>query len=89
MYDADGDETGSFAELSLSSSGTFRFFLIRFEGKYFTETDGFGAIGTYDSSIEDTSVTALTLTGSITKGNPIIKINQLDNTSEDVFMIKI
>ncbi len=59
-------------------------FTIGLRGEYFTETGDFGAIGT---GVEDSSVFAVTLTGSATIGNLIIKPElRLDNASDDAFI---
>ena len=59
-------------------------FTIGLRGEYFTETGDFGAIGT---GVEDSSVFAVTLTGSATIGNLIIKPElRLDSASDDAFI---
>ncbi|MFT6930995.1 MAG: hypothetical protein ACI9AV_002286, partial [Sediminicola sp.] len=59
-------------------------FTIGLRGEYFTETGDFGAIGT---GIEDSSVFAVTLTGSATIGNLMIKPElRLDSASDDAFI---
>lgn len=65
----------------LATSDTFS---IGLRGEYFKESGEFGAIGT---GVEDSSVLALTLTGSATIGNLIIKPElRLDNASDDSFL---
>lgn len=81
----DGDEgIGNFAGAALypqySASENFTLGL---RGEYFTETDGFGAIGGADED-GDASVFAVTLTGSATIGNLILKPElRLDSASEE------
>lgn len=59
-------------------------FSIGLRGEYFAETGDFGAIGT---GVEDSSVMALTLTGSATIGNLILKPEfRLDSTSDAAFL---
>lgn len=59
-------------------------FSIGLRGEYFAETGDFGAIGT---GVEDSSVVALTLTGSATIGNLILKPEfRLDSTSDAAFL---
>tara|TARA_R110002051_G_scaffold97131_2_gene167295 strand:+ start:568 stop:1614 length:1047 start_codon:yes stop_codon:yes gene_type:complete len=59
-------------------------FTIGLRGEYFTETGDFGAIGT---GVEDSSVFAVTLTGSATIGNLQIKPElRLDSASDDAFI---
>lgn len=59
-------------------------FTMGLRGEYFIETGDFGAIGT---GVEDSSVVALTLTGSATIGNLILKPElRLDSASEDAFL---
>ncbi|MEB8329751.1 porin [Flavobacteriaceae bacterium KMM 6897] len=59
-------------------------FTIGLRGEYFTETGDFGAIGT---GVEDSSVFAVTLTGSATIGNLMIKPElRLDSASDDAFI---
>ena len=59
-------------------------FTIGLRGEYFTETGDFGAIGT---RVEDSSVFLVTLTGSATIGNLIIKPElRLDSASDDAFI---
>jgi hypothetical protein len=59
-------------------------FTLGLRGEYFVETGNFGAIGT---GVDDSSVLALTLTGSATIGDLTIKPElRLDNASEDAFL---
>lgn len=61
-------------------------FAIGLRGEYFAETGNFGAIGGTDAS-GDANVIAVTLTGSATIGDLIIKPElRLDSASEDVFL---
>ncbi len=58
-------------------------FTIGLRGEYFSETDFFGAIGSVDPE-GDASVFAVTLTGSATIGDLMIKPEfRLDSASED------
>ncbi len=81
----DGSDDTGFAGVALypqyKTSDTFTLGL---RGEYFAETGDFGAIGT---GVEDSSVLALTLTGSATIGNLILKPElRLDSASEDAFI---
>lgn len=59
-------------------------FSLGLRGEYFAETGDFGAIGT---GVEDSSVLALTLTGSATIGDLLIKPElRLDSASDDAFV---
>ncbi len=81
----DGAEgIGSFAGAALYPQyATSENFTIGLRGEYFSETDGFGAIGTAEN---DDSVFAVTLTGSATIGNLIIKPElRLDSASDDSY----
>ena len=61
-------------------------FAIGLRGEYFSETGFFGAIGGTDVE-GDAGVVAVTLTGSATIGDLMIKPElRLDNASEDVFL---
>lgn len=65
-------------------------FSIGLRGEYFATTDGFGeviGIGFAEDGDDDDSVFAVTLTGSATIGNLIIKPElRFDTASEDVFL---
>lgn len=81
----DGSDDTGFAGVALypqlKTSDTFTLGL---RGEYFAETGDFGAIGT---GLEDSSVLALTLTGSATIGNLILKPElRLDSASDDAFV---
>lgn len=81
------DDGGSFTGVALypqyALSDTFSLGL---RGEYFMEGDYFGAIGASDAD-GDSSVLALTLTGSATIGNLILKPEvRLDSASEDAFI---
>lgn len=81
----DGSDDTGFAGVALypqyQTSDTFTLGL---RGEYFTETGNFGAIGT---GVDDSSVLALTLTGSASIGDLVIKPElRLDNASEDAFL---
>jgi len=81
------DDGGSFTGVALypqyAISDTFSLGL---RGEYFMETDFFGAIGASDVD-GDSNVLALTLTGSATIGDLILKPEiRLDSASEDAFI---
>jgi hypothetical protein len=81
----DGADDTGFAGVALypqyQTSDTFTLGL---RGEYFKETGNFGAIGT---GIDDSSVLALTLTGSASIGDLVIKPElRLDNASDDAFL---
>ena len=81
----DGSDDTGFAGVALypqlKTSDTFTLGL---RGEYFAETGDFGAIGT---GLEDSNVLALTLTGSATIGDLILKPElRLDSASEDAFL---
>ncbi|MBT8187038.1 MAG: porin [Croceitalea sp.] len=81
------DDGGSFTGVALypqyKTSDTFT---IGLRGEYFMEGDFFGAIGASDPD-GDASVLALTLTGSATIGDLMIKPEiRLDSASEDAFI---
>ena len=81
----DGADDTGFAGVALYPQyQTSESFTIGLRGEYFTETGNFGAIGT---GVEDSSVFAVTLTGSATIGDLIIKPElRLDAASEDAFL---
>lgn len=86
----DGDEedgVGSFAGVAVYPQlATSDNFSIGLRGEYFAETDFFGAVGGTDAD-GDASVFAVTLTGSATIGDLIIKPElRLDSASEEVFI---
>ena len=86
----DGDEedgVGSFAGVAVYPQlATSDNFSIGLRGEYFAETDSFGAVGASDAD-GDASVFAVTLTGSATIGDLIIKPElRLDSASEEVFI---
>ena len=59
-------------------------FTLGLRGEYFVETGNFGAIGT---GVEDSSVFAVTLTGSATIGDLTVKPElRLDSASDDAFL---
>ncbi len=78
------DGIGSFAGVAVYPQlATSENFTIGLRGEYFTTTDGFEAIGSLDAE-GDASVFAVTLTGSATIGNLMIKPElRLDSASED------
>ena len=78
------DGIGSFAGVAVYPQlATSENFTIGLRGEYFSETDFFGAIGSTDAA-GDASVFAVTLTGSATIGNLMIKPElRLDSASED------
>ncbi len=78
-----GDDAAGFAGVALYPQlATSEDFTIGLRGEYFTELDGvFGAIGTL---VEDSSVFAITLTGSYSIENLTIKPElRLDSASDD------
>ncbi len=79
------DAAGGFVGAALYPQYTIsETFAIGLRGEYFVEDGNFGAIG---SGVEDTSVIATTLTGSITIDNLIIKPElRLDSASDDSFI---
>ncbi len=79
----DNDDIG-FAGVALYPQyATSENFTLGLRGEYFTETGDYGAIGT---GVEDSSVFAVTLTGSATIGDLIIKPEfRLDSASDDSF----
>ncbi|MEZ4971459.1 MAG: outer membrane beta-barrel protein [Flavobacteriaceae bacterium] len=79
----DNDDIG-FAGVALYPQyATSENFTLGLRGEYFTETGDYGAIGT---GVEDSSVFAVTLTGSATIGNLMIKPElRLDSASDDSF----
>lgn len=81
----DGSDDTGFAGVALYPQyQTHENFTIGLRGEYFSETGDFGAIGT---GVEDSSVLALTLTGSATLGKLIVKPElRLDNASDDAFI---
>ncbi len=81
------DDGGSFAGAALYPQlATSDTFTIGLRGEYFTETDFFGAIGASDAD-GDSSVFALTLTGSLEVDNLTIKPEiRLDSASEEAFI---
>jgi len=81
---AEDEGIGSFAGVAVYPQlTTSENFTIGLRGEYFAETDFFGAVGAVDAE-GDASVFAVTLTGSATIGDLIIKPElRLDSTSED------
>ena len=81
----DGDGAGSFAGVAIYPQlTTSENFAIGLRAEYFAETDAFGAIGTDTNADPDASVFAVTLTGSATIGNLMIKPElRLDTASDD------
>jgi len=78
------DDTGFAGGALYPQYKTSETFTLGLRGEYFVETGDFGAIGT---GLEDSSVLALTLTGSATIGDLIIKPElRLDNASDDAFL---
>ena len=80
----DGDGAGSFAGVAVYPQlATSENFTIGLRGEYFSETDFFGAIGASDAE-GDASVFAVTLTGSATIGNLMIKPElRIDSASDE------
>ncbi len=82
----DTDGTGFTGVALYPQLTTSEHFAIGLRGEYFAETGSFGAIGGVDED-GDASVIAVTLTGSATIGNLMIKPElRLDSASEDVFL---
>ena len=81
----DGSDDIGFAGVALYPQlQTSENFTVGLRGEYFTEIENFGAIGT---GLEDSSVLALTLTGSATIGDLILKPElRLDSASDDAFL---
>ncbi len=78
------DDTGFAGGALYPQYKTSETFTLGLRGEYFVETGDFGAIGT---GLEDSSVLALTLTGSATIGDLMIKPElRLDNASDDAFL---
>jgi len=78
------DDTGFAGGALYPQYKTSENFTLGLRGEYFVETGNFGAIGT---GVDDSSVLALTLTGSATIGDLTIKPElRLDNASEDAFL---
>ncbi|MCG5643355.1 porin [Flavobacteriaceae bacterium LSUCC0859] len=84
-YDSDG--TGFSGVALYPQLNTSETFAIGLRGEYFAESGAFGAIDRTDSVVENNSVFALTLTGSASIGNLLIKPEiRIDNASEDSFL---
>lgn len=81
----DGADDTGFAGVALYPQlKTSENFVLGLRGEYFAETGDFGAIGT---GLEDSSVLAVTLTGSATIGALVIKPElRLDSASDDAFV---
>ncbi len=80
----DTDDLGFYGVALYPQLTTSDNFAIGLRGEYFAESGAFGAIGT---GVEDSSVFAVTLTGSATIGDLIIKPEiRLDTASEDFFL---
>ncbi|WP_297762091.1 outer membrane beta-barrel protein [uncultured Muriicola sp.] len=78
------DDTGFAGGALYPQYKTSETFTLGLRGEYFVETGDFGAIGT---GVDDSSVLALTLTGSATIGDLMIKPElRLDNASDDAFL---
>ena len=78
------DDTGFAGGALYPQLKTSENFTLGLRGEYFVETGDFGAIGT---GMEDSSVFAVTLTGSATIGDLIIKPElRLDNASDEAFL---
>lgn len=79
------DNGGGFTGVALYPQlATSESFTIGLRGEYFVEDGAFGAIGT---GVEDSSVFALTLTGSLAVDNLTIKPElRLDSASEEAFI---
>lgn len=82
----DTDGTGFTGVALYPQLTTSESFAIGLRGEYFAETGNFGAIGGTDTN-GDANVIAVTLTGSATIGDLMIKPElRLDSASEDVFL---
>ena len=81
------DDGGSFAGVALYPQlATSDAFTIGLRAEYFAETEFFGAIGASDAD-GDSSVFAVTLTGSLAIENLTIKPEiRLDSASEEAFI---
>jgi hypothetical protein len=78
------DDTGFAGGALYPQLKTSENFTLGLRGEYLVETGDFGAIGT---GVEDSSVFAVTLTGSATIGDLIIKPElRLDSASDDAFL---
>lgn len=82
------DNGGSFTGVALYPQyAVSETFSLGLRGEYFMETDEFGAIGDVFDADGDASVLALTLTGSATIGDLILKPEiRLDSASENSFI---
>lgn len=80
----DTDDLGFYGVALYPQLQTSENFTIGLRGEYFGESGDFGAIGT---GVEDSDVIAVTLTGSATIGDLIIKPElRLDSASDDFFL---
>lgn len=80
----DTDDLGFYGVALYPQLKTSENFTIGLRGEYFGESGAFGAIGT---GVEDSDVIAVTLTGSATIGDLIIKPElRLDSASDDFFL---
>lgn len=80
----DTDGSGFYGAALYPQLKTSDTFTVGLRGEYFKESGDFGAIGT---GLEDSSVFAVTLTGSATIGDLIIKPElRLDSASDDAFL---
>jgi hypothetical protein len=80
----DTDGTGFYGAALYPQFKTSETFTIGLRGEYFKEMGAYGAIGT---GVEDSSVFALTLTGSATIGKLILKPElRFDSASDDSFL---
>jgi hypothetical protein len=83
-FDGADDGPGFYGAALYPQYKTSEVFTIGLRGEYFAEDGDFGAIGT---GVEDSSVFAVTLTGSATIGDLTIKPElRLDSTSDDAFL---
>ncbi len=84
-FDGADDGPGFYGAALYPQYKTSDAFTIGLRGEYFAEQDGeFGAIGT---GVDESSVFAVTLTGSATIGDLVIKPElRLDSTSDDAFL---
>ncbi len=83
-FDGADDGPGFYGAALYPQYKTSDVFTIGLRGEYFSEDGNFGAIGT---GVDDSSVFAVTLTGSATIGDLVIKPElRLDSTSDDAFL---
>lgn len=83
-FDGADDGPGFYGAALYPQYKTSEVFTIGLRAEYFAEDGDFGAIGT---GVEDSSVFGVTLTGSATIGDLVVKPElRLDSTSDDAFL---